>query len=458
MKKIFVLFCCFTAMFLMVSCGGDSKNNDRKQGELYGECYQNETCNKGLECDRDYNICIKDHYGDDDAKPIADDSDFIDDFDDSSMPDDSDMPVPDENTTAAGPCDVNPCSNIENSDNECFETGETTFSCGCEAGYFWSDSLCKKALSIGDICTNQKKCYNNDYKAITCPTSSSDDFYGQDAQYSDKCTAQNFTLGWKALAGTIIDNNTGLVWQQSPSAHFFTWDNANNADNENAPCVMLNNENDAGISNWRVPNALELMTIVDSNEWGFATYPNFDFTGMPTTLDTFLWTSDEFGTDPSMARAFDPYTGWYASGKSKTLRYKVLCVSGNEMAPTASSDFVLSSDNEVVTDKRTGLIWQKEYDDSGKTWQEALKYCEDSTYAGYSDWRLPNKNELLSLLDPGKSNAPYSNFPDMPSRWFWSSSTDVSNPYYAWYMLFNIGSISSYTKTNHYSVRCVRSE
>jgi len=442
MKKISLFFCCFAAMFLMLSCGGDSKNNDRNQGELYGECYPNETCNEGLVCDTEYNICIKDRYDDYDEKPA---------------PDDSDDSMPDDNIIPAGPCDANPCSDIENSDGMCFETGETTFSCGCETGYFWNNSQCKKSLSIGNICTNQKKCYNNDLKSIACPASSSEDFYGQDAQYSEKCTPQDFTLGIKALEGTITDNNTGLVWQQSSSAHSYNWDDANNADNENAPCVMLNNENYANMSNWRVPNALELMTIVDSSECKFATNPNFDFTGLPTVLSGFLWTSDEFGTDTSQARAFDPQTGFFFSGKAKSLKYYVLCVAGDELAPTASTDFVISSDGMTVTDKRTGLIWQKEYG-SDKTWQEALKYCEDSVYAGYSDWRLPNKNELLSLLDPGKSSAPYSNFPNMENLWFWSSSTDVCDAYYAWFVLFNIGNVSSYLKTNQYSVRCVRSE
>lgn len=438
-------------MFLMLSCGGDSKNNnDRIQGELYGECYLNETCNDGLVCDTEYNICIKDHSGDHDEKPVPDDSDFVDDSDDS---------MPDDDTIPPGPCDEDPCSGIEHSDGVCFETGEKTFSCGCETGYFWNwnNSKCKKSLSIGNICTNQKKCYNNDFKPIECPASSSDDFYGQDAQYSDKCTRQDITLGIKALAGTITDNNTGLVWQKSLPSHPYTWDKATDADDETAPCVMLNNEKHADI-NWRVPNALEFMTIADSNECRFAIHPNFDFTGISTALSIYLWTSDEFGTDTSQARVFNPESGSFLSGKSKSSKYYVLCVAGDELAPTPSTDFVISSDGMTVTDKRTGLIWQKEYDDSGKTWQEALKYCEDSVYAGYTDWRLPNKNELLSLLDPGKSSAPYSNFPDMPNHWFWSSTTDFCDAYYAWFVLFNVGNVSHYLKTNHYAVRCVRSE
>lgn len=33
-----------------------------------------------------------------------------------------------------------------------------------------------------------------------------------------------------------------------------------------------------------------------------------------------------------------------------------------------------------------------------QTWQGAMKYCQDLTLGGYSDWRLPSKEELEKLL------------------------------------------------------------
>ena len=108
----------------------------------------------------------------------------------------------------------------------------------------------------------------------------------------------------------------------------------------------------------------------------------------------------------------------------------------------------------IVTDTETGLVWQKTYV-SGKTWQEALSYCESLTYAGYSDWRLPNKNELASLVNYEKYN-PASDFPDMPSNYFWSSSTYVNLTNRAWFVNFGSGGVFNYIKTNNSSVRCVR--
>jgi hypothetical protein len=40
-----------------------------------------------------------------------------------------------------------------------------------------------------------------------------------------------------------------------------------------------------------------------------------------------------------------------------------------------------------------------------KTWQDALTYANNLSLCGYSDWRLSNKNELLSLLDFSKISA-----------------------------------------------------
>ena len=108
----------------------------------------------------------------------------------------------------------------------------------------------------------------------------------------------------------------------------------------------------------------------------------------------------------------------------------------------------------IVTDTETGLIWQKTYV-SGKTWQQALSYCESLTYAGYSDWRLPNKNELASLVNYGKYN-PASDFPDMPSNYFWSSSTDAASTYYAWRVDFDYGGVFDNRKATSCYVRCVR--
>jgi len=353
----------------------------------------------------------------------------------------------DDNKTCEDPCDPNPCTGDLNLTGICTVT-ETSWKCGCvDGGYTWNGSPC--ILPLGNICTGQTKCYNNDKEngEITCPAEG-EDFFGQDTQHTDKCIAQSFTLGTGTQAGTVIDNNTGLIWEQSPSEETYTWPN------RATHCNELNSSNYGGINTWRVPNPLELLTIVDNSKYNPAT--NSNFTNIPT--DKSLWTSKKY-KGGNYAYAFSPSSGSYSASYPQTTistAYKILCVSGDEMQPATSANFTTQtiSDSVVVTDSATGLMWQKEYAEN-KKWQEALKYCEDLAYAGYSDWRLPNKNELASLVNYEKSTAPYSDFPDMPSKYFWSSSTYTRNTGYAWGMDLNYG-MSSSTKTDKNYVRCVR--
>jgi len=106
--------------------------------------------------------------------------------------------------------------------------------------------------------------------------------------------------------------------------------------------------------------------------------------------------------------------------------------------------------NGTVSDTVTGLMWQKgdsQNDAGGRTWEEALNYCESLTLpsGGYSDWRLPNVRELETLVDWDRY-APAINttyFPDCRSSYYWSSSTYAYYPGYAWTVDFYNGYVYS---------------
>ena len=384
-------------------------------------------------------------------KTEINDEDSVEDEDDDLHDEDADSSVSDDDidTTPITPCDPNPCSSIENSPGVC-SISDSDYLCGCNSGYFWNGSECKKQITLGNICTGQNRCYNNT-EEISCPTSSTADFYGQDTQYAKAgyCYPQSFTVKTISGKNIVLDNNTGLTWEQSPSEDTYTWDN------RETHCNELNSSNYGGKSNWRVPNPLEFLTIADNSKYNPAT--NSNFTGMPTNNSIHFWTSKEYNDNSSYAYIFSPSYGWNWQDGIKTKNYKVLCVSGRELVPATSSDFTISSDGKSVTDNLTGLMWQKDYE-TDKSWQEALKFCEDSTYAGYSDWRLPNKNELASLINYEKSSSPCSYFPNMPIGNFWSSSTEINGYSYAWRVVFDYGRVSSTQKSENHHVRCVRSE
>jgi len=98
--------------------------------------------------------------------------------------------------------------------------------------------------------TGQKKFFNNS-KPISKPDEGQP-FYGQDAQYITN--EPSYTDNGD---GTISDLATGLIWQQSDSKKAMSWEDAL------AWAQQKNKENYLGYSDWRLPNAKELQSIVD---------------------------------------------------------------------------------------------------------------------------------------------------------------------------------------------------
>lgn len=59
----------------------------------------------------------------------------------------------------------------------------------------------------------------------------------------------------------------------------------------------------------------------------------------------------------------------------------------------------------TITDNATGLMWLQNDNGTGILWENALTFAESYTYAGYSDWRLPDIKELQSIVDYSRSPA-----------------------------------------------------
>jgi hypothetical protein len=93
----------------------------------------------------------------------------------------------------------------------------------------------------------------------------------------------------------------------------------------------------------------------------------------------------------------------------------------------------------VVTDNATGLMWVSNgtstgcYSGGTRTWAQAISFAEGLTFAGYSDWRLPNIRELQSIVDYGRTNPPINPtyFPNTAS-YYWSSTTSTYSTDVAW--------------------------
>ena len=140
-----------------------------------------------------------------------------------------------------------------------------------------------------------------------------------------------------------------------------------------------------------------------------------------------------------------------------------------------SFDNYVDNGDGTVSDTDTELMWQKATDLGTYTWQQVLPYCEnlilnnDGEWTNgtpnvsgvkYDDWRLPNRNELQSLVDYSRHvpaiNTTY--FPNTVSSYYWSSTTYASSPNTAWLIYFHDGYLfGPYDKSSYGCyVRAVR--
>jgi len=121
------------------------------------------------------------------------------------------------------------------------------------------------------------------------------------------------------------------------------------------------------------------------------------------------------------------------------------------------SDYSPDAANEIVYDRVTGLFWQQSTSGQTYTWDEATAYCESLTQGGYSDWRLPWRIELVSLVDYTRTSPAIDPvFPNTPNAEFWSASIYVDVMDYAWAVHFAYGDSHTYTRSSSFQVRCVR--
>ncbi len=120
---------------------------------------------------------------------------------------------------------------------------------------------------------------------------------------------------------------------------------------------------------------------------------------------------------------------------------------------------------DTVMDRTTFLVWQRVPDPTARSWKDGKDHCDTLTLAGQTDWRLPTRIELWSLIDFG-AHTPAINgvaFPNTPiDHYYWAVSLDAQNSmmnptYKAWVVSFDDGSagpLDSTTNTEY--ARCVR--
>ena len=129
-------------------------------------------------------------------------------------------------------------------------------------------------------------------------------------------------------------------------------------------------------------------------------------------------------------------------------------------APTAAN-YTVGAD--TVADNTTGLVWQRNLPATANR-AAAIAYCDSLVLATASDWRLPTRIELLSIVNTAKAMPVIDTaiFPGVPGGSFyspvpfWTTSTDVQDPGYGWPVDFAYGAIQATSFATVAQVRCVR--
>lgn len=174
------------------------------------------------------------------------------------------------------------------------------------------------------------------------------------------------------------------------------------------------------------------------------------------------------------------------------------------IAGLAKTQFVKITDNgkvatdidaawECVHDISNRLTWEVKKNDGGirdrdntYSWQQGAndRYsgvsdggrctggidCDTSSYVramneqrlcGYSDWRLPSREELETLVahnnDTKQASIDTGHFPQAVPSWYWTASENPGDHNYAWYVLFRNGIALNDLKERPKHIRLVRS-
>nr|WP_314469700.1 DUF1566 domain-containing protein [uncultured Campylobacter sp.] len=122
---------------------------------------------------------------------------------------------------------------------------------------------------------------------------------------------------------------------------------------------------------------------------------------------------------------------------------------------------------EVIKDDIYKLMWQDGEEIFKGDYDEAVKYCENLTFAGFEDWRLPTLNELISITDDTRFepaiNEAFKNVAykmndkgEKSYGWYWSSTRRADDLYGAWIVYFRYGNDNWGGVSVRSFVRCVR--
>jgi hypothetical protein len=268
--------------------------------------------------------------------------------------------------------------------------------------------------------------------------------FGEDADYT--VNAPSYTNNGN---GTITDNVTGLMWQQTDGGEMTV----------ESAATYVTALRLGGYSDWRLPTTHEGFSILNHQN----NNPAVNTTYFTATAAEYWWSSDKQVGDATKIWCTNAGGGVGNHPKLETVsaggvkKFHIRAVRNITASTTVPNQFTDNADG-TIKDNLTGLVWQKTPNTSTLTWEQALVYTEGLTLAGASDWRLPNIKELQSINDERIVNPSVSPtyFTTIGIKNYWSSTSLPNQTTRAWYMSTQFGITTYDLKTNALYVIAVR--